>query len=72
MHVFVRAVVNGFGLSLGSALFKKVSKRIGLDDDDKSKDKTKEGSADADADEADAGEDAGAGKDADAPPSSSV
>jgi hypothetical protein len=30
MLFFVRAVVTGFGLSLGSALFKKVQDRIGL------------------------------------------
>ena len=30
MHFFVRAVVYGFALSLGSALFKKVQDRIGL------------------------------------------
>lgn len=30
MHFFVRAVVYGFALSLGQALFKKVQDRIGL------------------------------------------
>ena len=30
---FVKAVVTGFGLSLGSALFKKVQRRIGLAED---------------------------------------
>lgn len=30
MRFFVRAVVTGFGLSLGSALFKKIQDRIGL------------------------------------------
>ncbi|HSK01053.1 MAG TPA: hypothetical protein VK932_07420 [Kofleriaceae bacterium] len=30
MSFFVRAVVQGFALSLGSALFKKVQDRIGL------------------------------------------
>lgn len=34
MGVFVRAVVTGFGLSLGSSLYKKVSKRLGFDDGD--------------------------------------
>ena len=39
MTFFVRAVVTGFALSLGSALFKKVQSRIGLGEDkDKSKD----------------------------------
>jgi hypothetical protein len=30
MHFFARAVVYGFALSLGQALFKKVQDRIGL------------------------------------------
>lgn len=38
MQFFVRAVVTGFALSLGSALFKKVQGRLGLDE---SKDKAK-------------------------------
>jgi hypothetical protein len=38
MKLFVRAVVTGFALSLGSALFKKVQGYIGLGDD---KDKAK-------------------------------
>jgi hypothetical protein len=33
MNVFVRAVVTGFGFSLGAALFRKVSDRLGLNDD---------------------------------------
>jgi hypothetical protein len=32
MGIFVRAVISGFGFSLGSALFKQVSGRLGLDD----------------------------------------
>ncbi len=32
MMFFARAVVTGFGLSLGSALFKKVAKELGLDE----------------------------------------
>lgn len=32
MQFFVRAVVTGFAFSLGAALFKKVSKELGLDD----------------------------------------
>lgn len=35
MTFFARAVVTGFALSLGSALFKKVSKQLGLADEDK-------------------------------------
>lgn len=45
MRFFVRAVVTGFALSLGSALFKKIQDRIGLgeekDKDDKDKEKDK-------------------------------
>jgi hypothetical protein len=39
---FARAVVTGFGLSLGAALFKKVQEQLGLaeEKDDKDKDKT--------------------------------
>jgi hypothetical protein len=33
MKFFVKAVVTGFALSLGSALFKKVQRKLGLDDD---------------------------------------
>jgi hypothetical protein len=35
MKFFVRAVVTGFALSLGSALFKKVAPQLGLGDDKK-------------------------------------
>lgn len=35
MQFFARAVVTGFALSLGAALFKKVAKQIGLADEDK-------------------------------------
>ncbi|MDB4962429.1 MAG: hypothetical protein JWP01_2428 [Myxococcales bacterium] len=39
MVFFARAVVTGFALSLGAALFKKVAKDIGLaDEKDKDKD----------------------------------
>ena len=33
MKLLIRAVVTGFGLSLGSMIFKKVSQRLGLDDE---------------------------------------
>jgi hypothetical protein len=33
MKFFVKAVVTGFALSLGSALFKKIQRRIGLGED---------------------------------------
>ncbi|HTL33220.1 MAG TPA: hypothetical protein VL326_08850 [Kofleriaceae bacterium] len=39
MQLFLRAVVTGFGLSLGSALYKKAAKRFGFDDDEKEKSK---------------------------------
>lgn len=32
MGLFARAVINGFGFALGAALFKQVSKHLGLDD----------------------------------------
>jgi len=41
MKLFVRAVVTGFALSLGGALFKKVQPYLGLGDDKKDKDKEK-------------------------------
>ena len=34
MKFFVRAVVTGFALSLGAALFKKVQKKLGLDSEE--------------------------------------
>lgn len=40
MTFFVRAVVTGFALSLGSALFKKVQKQLGLEDKTPDKDET--------------------------------
>jgi len=39
MKFFVKAVITGFALSLGSALFKKIQHHLGLGDD-KDKDKT--------------------------------
>jgi len=41
MKFFVRAIVTGFALSLGSALFKKLAPQLGLDDK-KDKDKDNE------------------------------
>jgi len=32
MNVFVRAVVSGFGFTLGSALYKRAAKKFGLED----------------------------------------
>lgn len=34
MNFFAKAVITGFALSLGGALFKKVSKQLGLNEDD--------------------------------------
>lgn len=33
MTILVRAVISGFGFSLGAALFKKVADKLGLGDD---------------------------------------
>ncbi len=33
MNFFAKAVITGFALSLGGALFKKVAKQLGLEDD---------------------------------------
>ena len=46
MNVFVRAVVTGFGFSLGAALFRKVSDRLGLGDDKPSKNDRPDGKVD--------------------------
>ncbi|HVV85075.1 MAG TPA: hypothetical protein VHE35_18550 [Kofleriaceae bacterium] len=32
MHLFVRAVITGFGLALGAALYRKVARELGIDD----------------------------------------
>jgi hypothetical protein len=32
MKTLLRAVISGFGFSLGAALFRKIAKEIGLDD----------------------------------------
>ena len=32
MKFFVKAIITGFGLSIGAALFKKVATRLGLDE----------------------------------------
>lgn len=39
MKILLRAVVTGFGLSLGSALYKKAAKRLGFLDEEDKKDK---------------------------------
>jgi hypothetical protein len=40
MKFLVRAIVTGFALSLGSALFKKIAPSLGLDDKAKEKDES--------------------------------
>ncbi len=32
MHILVRAVITGFGLALGAAIYKRVAKRLGIED----------------------------------------
>lgn len=54
MGVFVRAVVTGFGFSLGSALFKRVSGKLGLSDPEP--DSPDPGTADGDDDGDDGGD----------------
>lgn len=39
MKILLRAIVTGFGLSLGSALYKKAAKRLGFLDEEDKKDK---------------------------------
>ena len=34
MKLLVRAIVTGFGLSIGAAIYKKIAKRYGFDDED--------------------------------------
>lgn len=53
MGIFARAVVTGFGFSLGSALFKRVSKQLGLED---AKETTDPDAADGDPDNDDSNE----------------
>jgi hypothetical protein len=43
MKLLVRAVVTGFGLSLGAAIFKKIQNQLGFNDDSTTK---KDGAAD--------------------------
>jgi hypothetical protein len=32
MHLLARAIITGFGLALGAAVFRKVSKQLGFED----------------------------------------
>ena len=47
MRFFVKAIASGFAMSLGSAIFKKVSKKIGLDDEKTESEKAEEEKAQA-------------------------
>jgi hypothetical protein len=60
MGVFVRAIVYGFGFSLGSALFRKYSAQLGLDEKDKADAKTRDEAPDDGEAEADGDADDGA------------
>jgi hypothetical protein len=41
MQLLIRAVVTGFGLSIGAALYKRLARQLGLDEpDDKSRQQT--------------------------------
>jgi hypothetical protein len=37
MGILVRAIISGFGMSLGAALFRKVAKELGLEDEKNAK-----------------------------------
>jgi hypothetical protein len=56
MRFFVKAIATGFAMSMGSAIFKKVSDKMGLEGE-ATKEEAKASEADPSADE-DAGEDA--------------
>jgi hypothetical protein len=59
MGVFVRAVVYGFGFSLGAALFKRVSSQLGFEEaQPATAQPARNGTADGDADQDDGGNDA--------------
>jgi hypothetical protein len=45
MKFFVKAVITGFGLSLGSALFKKIQRHLGFDEDKSNPDVVKQDGA---------------------------
>lgn len=47
MRFFVKAIASGFAMSLGSAIFKKVSKKIGLHDEKTEEEKAEEEKAQA-------------------------
>ena len=49
MRFFVKAIATGFAMSMGSAIFKKVSDKMGLEGEAKAK--TEAGAAEAEADD---------------------
>lgn len=42
MQFFIKAVITGFGLSLGGALFKKVAKQLGFDEGKEDRERERE------------------------------
>jgi hypothetical protein len=50
MKILVRAVISGFGFSLGAALYKRVSKRLGWDEPDQNERARNAAATDGDAD----------------------
>ncbi len=42
MQFFAKAVITGFALSLGAALFKKVAKQVGLAEDEKTNEQVRQ------------------------------
>lgn len=42
MQFFARAVITGFGLSLGAAIYKKVAKQLGFDEPDPATEKVRQ------------------------------
>jgi hypothetical protein len=47
MKFFAKAVITGFGLSLGAALFKKVAKYVGLEEKSEPSVTTADGASDS-------------------------
>jgi hypothetical protein len=45
MGILARAVITGFGLSVGAALYKKLAKQLGLDDKQGASEATRNGAA---------------------------
>jgi hypothetical protein len=56
MRILVRAVISGFGFSLGAALFKRVSAKLGLDDDAAAKQAAADKTTERAGDDAETGE----------------